>query len=296
MTVAQVHPHLGDAALAAFLRGIERRGFVLAEAQCGDPVRAQAAIDGAVRAFRVEAGSTPLAGWPVLFWQRLLAQPVLCEGAKTPVDPLLARLGPGSRAALLLRLIAGLDPAHAADVLRVSPQAYQHALYRALHELHAQGVTDADLRMFRERLHQRARQLPDPAQPLPTAHAVPRRLRLSGASPRRLRAVMSVALALALIGLALSFVPRARTVGGGSLPPEQAPAARLAAAADLIASPDFDRLDDPQGARLSCDLDLYAWYAAGSEAASSPAPSSNLSESATPETSAPDAEGNPGEK
>ena len=291
------HPPQGQAALAAFLRGIERRGFVLAEAQCGDPARAQAAIDAATRAFRAEADAIPLTGWPAFFWQRLLAQPVLRESAKTPVDPLLARLGAGPRAALLLRLVAGLDPAHGAEVLRVSPDAYRHALYRALHELHAQGVSDDDLRVFRERLQLRAKQLPDPAHRIPSSPPVLRaETPATEQAPRWLRATLWSVLMLALLALAVSFVWKPWT-SASSAPTAHAPAATLSATADLLASPDFGWLDDPDGARLSRDLDLYAWYAAGADTGStSSAPPASLPESTTPETSAPDAEGNSGEK
>ncbi len=299
MSDASAHPPPGDAALAAFLRGIERRGYVLAEAQCGDPVRAQAAIDAATRAFRAQALTHPLAGWPALFWQVLLAQPVLRESAKAPGDPLLARLSPGPRAALLLRLVAGLDAAHGADVLRVSPDAYRHALYRALHDLHSQGVADADLRVFRERLQARAKHLPDPAHR--SAAPVPQRAPELQAQPvrtrRGLRSALMMLLAIAVLAFAASFFWKPQPGRDAGLLRAQPPAATLPAAADLIASPDFQALDDPDGARLSRDLDVFAWYAAGADADSpQPASASSLPESATPDSSASDAEGNAGGK
>ena len=290
------HPPQGEPALVAFLRGIERRGFVLAEAQCGDPVRAQAAIEAATRAFRADAGAVPLASWPALFWQRLLAQPVLRESVKTPLDPLLGRLSAGPRAALLLRLVAGLDPAHGAEVLRVSSDAYRQALYRALQELHAQGVSDADLRVFRERLQSRAKRLPDPAQRSPSAVPVLRPEPPPVERDRRwLRRALVGLLALALLAFAGTYLINPWKRSDANAVTAQAPAATLSATADLLASPDFAWLDDPEGARLSRDLDLYAWYAAGADAATPQQSPASLPESATPETSAPDAEGNSGE-
>jgi hypothetical protein len=222
---------------------------------------------------------------------------VLRESAKTPVDPLLARLSAGPRAALLLRLIAGLDPAHGAEVLRVSTDAYRHALHRALHELHAQGVADADLRLFRERLQLRAKQLPDPAHRIPSLPPVLRAEPAADLRPsRRLRMALSGILVIALLAFAASFVWNPRTRSGSNAVTAQTPAATLSATADLLASPDFGWLDDPEGARLSRDLDLYAWYAAGADAGSAQPASSSLPESTAPETSAPDTEGNSGEK
>lgn len=49
------------AALAAFLRGCERRGAVFAELQCGDPDRGDVALAAALRAFRGNAAALPMA-------------------------------------------------------------------------------------------------------------------------------------------------------------------------------------------------------------------------------------------
>jgi DNA-directed RNA polymerase specialized sigma24 family protein len=301
MTDNAAQPAPGEAALAAFLRGIERRGFVLAEAQCGDQARAQAAIDAATRTFRAEAAQLPLARWPAFFWQCLLVQPVLRELAKSSSNPLLARLSAGPRAALLLRLVAGLDQAHGAEVLRVSPEAYRHALYRALHELHAQGIDDAALRVLRERLQLRAKQLPDTAHRAPPARIdarVARPAHVAARAPRWLRIILFALLALLLLALAASFVwkPSRTAAGGLDALRAQPPAATLSATADVLASADFGLLDDPDGARIARDLDLYAWYAAGPNAVlpntGTPVP---LPESTAPETSAPDAEAGPTE-
>jgi DNA-directed RNA polymerase specialized sigma24 family protein len=301
MTDIAAHPAPGEAALAAFLRGIERRGFVLAEAQCGDPVRAQAAIDAATRMFRAEAADLPLARWPAFFWQRLLAQPVLRESAKASTEQLLARLSAGPRAALLLRLVAGLDQAHGAEVLRVSPEAYRHALYRALRELHAQGIDDAQLRRLRESLQLRAKQLPESGQRMPparmAARAAPPIDRVARA-PRWLRNTLRALLAVVLLALLATFVwklPSAKTAIGPDALRAQTPAATLSGTASVLAGADFELLDDADGARIARDLDFYAWYAAGPSAAAqdqnAPPP---LPESTAPETSAPETEEGPG--
>lgn len=123
------------AALAAFLRGCERRGAVFAELQCGDPDRGDVALAAALRAFRGNAAALPMADWPVRFWSLLAAAPPLRTAipeARWP-DALsaLAAPAPLDRAALLLRLAGGLQEADAADALGLDGAAYRDALARA---------------------------------------------------------------------------------------------------------------------------------------------------------------------
>ncbi|MCA1714107.1 MAG: hypothetical protein LC715_02915, partial [Gammaproteobacteria bacterium] len=56
------------AALTAFLRGIERRGALFAQLQCGDAIAGDSALAAAMGAFRKAAEQTPVAGWPRRFW------------------------------------------------------------------------------------------------------------------------------------------------------------------------------------------------------------------------------------
>jgi hypothetical protein len=55
------------AALAAFLRGVERRGAVFAELQCGDGDCGDAALAAAMRAFREGAAPCPIGDSPSRF-------------------------------------------------------------------------------------------------------------------------------------------------------------------------------------------------------------------------------------
>jgi len=134
------------AALSAFLRGVERRGDVLARLQCGDTSVAERALAAALRAFRTHAGEVALAAWPLRFWSLLAAAPAMRE----PVDPsqwvpelrALAHLPAGDRLALLLRIVAGLDEPAAADVLGLNEAQYQQALARACPR-DAEGRPDA---------------------------------------------------------------------------------------------------------------------------------------------------------
>src|SRR4249919_145721 len=133
------------AALAAFLRGVERRGAVFAELQCGDAGCGDAALAAAMRAFREGAAANPINDWPCRFWTLLLVAPVLRRPAPEAAWPDalsgLARLGTGPRAALLLRLVAGLHETQAAAALGVAPPTYRLALQRALPR-HANGSPD----------------------------------------------------------------------------------------------------------------------------------------------------------
>jgi hypothetical protein len=293
---------VASTALPQFLRGIGKRGYVLAEAQCGASASAQQALRATLEEFSDAATHLPLALWPEQFWQRLLAQPALRNDlpSRDGTNP-LAHLSAGPRAALLLRLVAGLDNAHGAAVLRVSPGAYRQALQRALHALHGQGLNEASLRDLRGRLQQRVKELPEAFLHMPANRVSPRIAARATARVRRtpspwLRPVLAIFLCILILLFAGTFFPRP-----GILPattrseqlPEQPVAARLSPSAAALASPDFELLNDPDGERDARDLALLSWYDASSSAQSSSGSESapaSLPESTTPETSAPDTE------
>jgi len=129
-------PAAAHAALTAFLRGVERRGAVFAQWQGGDEENGDVALAATLRGFREMAGDIPFAEWPRRFWAMLLASPSLRVPARavTADDALghLAGLGSGPRAALLLRLVAGLAESEAAAVLGIARPTYRLALQRAL--------------------------------------------------------------------------------------------------------------------------------------------------------------------
>lgn len=305
------------AVLTQFLRGIGKRGYVLAEAQCGEIARAQRALATTIAEFREVAAHIALAHWPEHFWQRLLAQPILRPYTAAPFDDPLAHLSAGPRAALLLRLVAGLDNARGAAVLRVSPPAYRQALTGALHALHELGVDQTALRALQERLQQRIKALPEqflqaPSQPRarPHPHAArsPARSRplsverSDRASSRWLRPTLRAALvALVLLFLATFLHLPAHTTSAIRIErlPEQAVAAKLSPTAQALASPDFELLGDVDGERDARDLALLSWVDAAPAASqgipqampTSPAlPESATPETSEPETSAPDSE------
>lgn len=261
-----------SSALSAFLRGIERRAFVFVQVQCGQDEVAMAALGRAMRAFREVSGHSPLSAWPAAFWALLLAQAELAEGASD--IPELGALGSGPRAALLLRIVAGLDFVHAASVLGVSEPTYRFALQRALQQLGDAGVSYAVLGALRERLHRqvktlpadrvealaalRARALQDTPEPVPAAPAP--------ASPWRRRLAWA---ALLMLGLAFAATywptPPALAPGGTQdLPAEPGPAPMPAGSeADLVTHPDYAQLAAPDDEALAADLALLSWLASG---------------------------------
>lgn len=152
------------AALSAFLRGVERRGALLAELQCGDAAQGEIALAAAMRAFRHPAAGLPMAEWPQRFWSLLVATPQLRQDAAQARWPeSLARLGslPAlPRKALLLRLAAGLPENEAAAVMALDQAAYRQALAEACPR-DADGQPDAGAwRRSAETIQQRLRELP----------------------------------------------------------------------------------------------------------------------------------------
>lgn len=296
MTVDRPLREPADVGRAAFLRGIEHRGRVLALAQCGDAARANAALAECKIAFHELAEDAGPEQWTALFWQSLLAHPALrARLVPDPHDP-FSQLEPGPRAALLLRLVAELDRDAAAEALGVAPETYRHALARAIEALRAKGIDEAVLHHVRDSLRRETR--PTHATPLaaddepPIHHAW---------HARRLRPWLYGALGVLALALVASFfwVPGflrgTDTPSGFQTLREHAPAVKLSAAESAISDSDFDLLVDPQGERIARDLDLYAWYAASAGVSGAgnlngaPLPETTLPESAAPEADAEDA-------
>ena len=273
-------PHAAGAPAAptAFLRGVERRGAVFAELLCGDPVRGDAALAVAMHAFHEAAAQAPFADWPQRFWSLLLAAPPLRDTTPERSWPAplsaLARLGTGARAALLLRLVAGLGEADAAAVLAVAPATYRLALQRALPH-HPEGSADAaGWHTLAEALQSSLRQLPVErlrhlANMRETAMADRGPQRDADTRPRGLRPALWTALAACVIAFAGTFfvptmlrgddMPQIRAV---QLPAAATPASTFDADTALLTHRDFDQLANAPEQALVRDLDFYAWYAA----------------------------------
>jgi hypothetical protein len=249
------------------MRGIERRAFVFVEVQCGDGEAAEAALGRAMRAFRGLSTLSPLSAWPAGFWSLLMAQAEL-SGGETQV-PELSALSSGPRAALLLRIVAGLDFPHAAQVLGVTETTYRFALQRALQQLGDGGISYSTLSALRERLHRQVKTLPEERT---ASLAALRNRALQGEPepepqvpqpspwPRRL---LWAVLALLALAFAATFLrgPEAQQTGTGPLPPEEVQAAPVDP--DPVTHPDFALLTAPDDEALAEELALLSWVASG---------------------------------
>lgn len=265
------------AAVAAFARGVERRGAVLAELQSGDSDTGDASVAAALEEFAHRAASLPLAQWPQVFWSLLIARDELRKPASADAGP-WARLGSGPRAALLLRLAAGLGEAEAAQVLGVSTAAYRLALQRALPHTEAGEPDPQAWQQLREQVHQRIKSLPaDRVQRLTVARERAMRGEAVAAplpparSPRGLLRLLWALFAVCVLALMATFVwPDAvgsPVAGGGAVIVEPLgsparPAARYRAPAATVSHPDFGLVADAAAAPLVRDLEFYSWLAA----------------------------------
>lgn len=289
------------AALVAFLRGVERRGAAFAQLQVGDAGIGDRALVAAMRAFRLLAARLPIADWPRQFWVLLLATPELREAPATPRwgsgFGFFANLGRGPRAALLLRLVAGLGEAEAAAVLGVARPTYRLALQRALPHLE-DGRPDAEAwRMLGESARHAVRDLPverisqlarmreaavhghrfdasrlatEPASATGSRDADTRRARWV------VPAMVAVAAATVLALAASFFLPGeagnpgldAGRIEVAPLPPAAPPRSTFDPETALLTHPDFDLLvDEASGDAVPRDPGFYAWLAAGAEPA-----------------------------
>lgn len=289
-------------ALSAFLRGIERRGALFAELQCGDRDAGDTALSAAMRAFRNHAARLPMADWPCRFWTLLVAAPQLRAAAPTAhwsADVhALSLLEPTHRQALLLRLAASLPEDEAAAVLALDTATYEQALAAACPR-DAQGQPDAVAwRTLAEAVQLRLRDLPPerlarlarlreaalhgtsvsrPAArtPAPTSVKPP--------APARRWPWVLLVLALCAAALAATWwwpqwrapqaLPEEVDTGVERVPPdpeiasealpEQAPAARFNVVQGLLTHRDFELVMDTEEEAIAQDADFLAWYASG---------------------------------
>lgn len=263
------------AAVAAFIRGIERRGAVLAELQAGDPHAGDAALAAAMRAFRAVGPAEPMARWPVRFWSLLLAAPQLRRPPGAPRDEpgaeWLAGLAPGPRAAILLRLAAGLDEGDAAHALGIGRPAYRQALRLALPRREDGRADPAAWLRLRAHVHRRIKTLPTERlehlarlredalagrEPAAGAPAAPGR-------PAWLRPALAVAAGACFAAFIGTFAWAWWDARNGDLDVARLPTERPAETFDeetrLLTHPHFEMLADPEGMALSAELAFLSW-------------------------------------
>ncbi|MCF7221585.1 hypothetical protein [Marilutibacter chinensis] len=163
---ARREPRPASAALAAFMRGVERRAAVLAELQAGDAAVGDAAVEAALSAFRSGSDDLSMNEWPQRFWAMLLAQPTLQRhaGVAIPLEATdrLAELGHGPRAALLLHLAAGLGEEDAAAILGIGAASYRLAVRQALADPTGRLSEQQAWLQMREQVQRRIRTLSAP--------------------------------------------------------------------------------------------------------------------------------------
>jgi hypothetical protein len=292
-------PARPTAALDAFVQGIAVRSWVLARHQAGESGRADRLLLRGLERFRLRGALLPLAQWPLAWWSALLEDPGMLTPAEPGAGDPLRRLPPGPRAALLLRLVAGLDLPHAAQALGVSQGAHDAALEQALQ---APGMDDARVEALRQRLHdavhgfpgtERDRlvallhgvmappePLPDPSGPDTEADAAPPVAAAPGLPPvlpppwyvraRQQRgALLLGALAIAALLVLAAWWPRPPVMAPGSheaLPAEAVGAPPPLDPAHVVTHPDYAQLAHPDMERLARDLAFFSWLAASTEA------------------------------
>ena len=272
------------AAVAAFLRGLDKRARLFAAAQAGDASRGDRALAAVARVFAAEAGQWPLAQWPQQYWRLLLAAPSLRHGAAPAADALLpgiARLAPGPRAAVLLHLVARLADEAAAAALGQSVQDYQATIRDSLPR-NQLGQPDVDVwRAWRatvQRELERAAESPPLAKPV-FAPAPPVATGPAPATAHGTRWLwLGVGVCVLAFAAAFFIHPAGRevvahwfaTIKREPLPPAAAPKARFDAG-ELTLHPDRERLAAPHEAAMADDLALFAWLANASDPAAADA-------------------------
>ena len=279
MTPASAPP--SPAAVAAFLRGFDKRAQLFASVQAGDATRGARALSVVARVFAAEASQWPLAQWPQQYWRLLLATPSLRHAAAPapyPVLPGVARLPPEPRAAVLLHLVAGLTDEAAAPALGLSVPAYQ-AMIRDSLPRNDLGQPDVDVWRAWQATVQR--ELARAAEPPPLAKqaAQPTPSPSPAATPAaELPASHGVRwLWLGVAACALAFAaaffihPAGREVihqWFATIKREPLPAAAPKArfdARDLALHPDRELLASPQEAWFAERLALLAWLATATD-------------------------------
>lgn len=265
-----------SAAVAAFLRGLDRRARLLALVQSGDAQAAPRALDAAARVFASEAGQWPIAQWPRQYWRLLLSTPSMRQTGAVTAGPLpgIARLPAQVRAALLLHLVAALDEADAAAALGIEVDAYQLRIRDALPR-DALGQPDLDVwRAWRAAAQRALDALPETAAaaPAPAPSTAQPDQGADAARHRHRRRMRWLWLGVAACAFALlaSFFLHQRGrelldswrnhVQVEPLPPAVAPKARFDPA-DPALHPDRALLAEPGTLQLARQLPLLAWLA-----------------------------------
>ncbi|MGO3127422.1 MAG: hypothetical protein ACTIJY_05060 [Luteimonas sp.] len=290
-----------SSAVAAFLRGVERRAAAFAQWQSGDIDIGDAALAAAMTDFGQLATNTPFPDWPRRFWAQLLASPALRAPAVLTDDadglPALAGLSGGPRVTVLLRMVAGLPEHEAAAVLGVTRATYRLGLQRALPHREDGSPDPESWRRIAEAAQAAIRALPPdrlarlaglreaalrgqvpPLRRFPLQRAVAAPPPEAAPPPTRTRArwlwpAQAVVVLVMLAALAWTWRD-AWPVGGlnddmtirvEALPDAQLPASTYDDEVALLTAPDFELLIEPETAHWREDPAFYAWLSTQTE-------------------------------
>ncbi|HEY4529790.1 MAG TPA: hypothetical protein VIG97_05620, partial [Luteimonas sp.] len=290
--------------MAAFLRGVDRRGLVFAWLLSGSRASGRQALGWALVRFRSEAGRVAFGDWPRHFWALLLASPDL---RRPPPDPQweqgfewLSGLGHGPRAALLLRLVAGLAESDAATVLGISRPTYRLGLQRALPH-RDDGSPDVEAWEALGRAAQELVRNPPPELArAPGAAGSDGTSAPAGVSGRRpvtrgVRAALALVVVLTVLAFGSTFHVLDRLPDGLDQAPGHILVEPLAEAADpagrygedeaLALHPDLELLLDAASVdAAAADPAFHAWLLAEAEAGDMPGESSPTGQALVPDT------------
>ena len=271
MPAAPIHP-ADPAAFRQLQATLERPAAVFAALCTGDAVAGDRAVAEAMRAQSLAPDMTARA-LAMRFWRDLLASPGIRLGPLPPLSaPLahLARLPPGLRVLVLLKLLSGLGEVELAALLARTPVACRRTLARA-----EALAGEADWQAWPEALAALVRSV-SPARLVNiaswrSAPADPPRWQDSsskGMSQGRKRALAGVA-ALTFIALAATFWGPWREAADGAPKirtralAEAAPKSRFGAETAIATHPDRTVLAIPDAdAAIARETAFYAWYQA----------------------------------
>lgn len=250
---------------------LERSAAVFAELCMGDAVAGDRVVAEAMRVQAADPGSSARA-LSMRFWRSMLATPDVRPGPLPALSPPLAgmaRLSPGLRVLVLLRLLSRLDDTELAAVLARTPTACRRALARA-----EAMLGDVDWAAWDAALTARQHSV-TPARLVNIAswRSMPattlQRQATSAHAPGGRRIALLGVAGLTVIGLLATFAwpwggladdtPRIRTRPLA----EEAPKSRYDAQTAIATHPDRALLEIPDtDAAIARETAFYAWYQA----------------------------------
>lgn len=217
-----------DQAVTAFLRSHHQRARVFVRWHGGDAQTAASVWAHVQSVLEQRLPEAQMGQWLSLLWRTLVNAPAIkALGSQVQMTiPGLGHLGAGPRLMVLLRLIAGLDDAQAAEVLGISETSYRQVLQRHLPRLHDGQFDHESWRVLQERVQAELRGEPS-RLPAPQPSRQPSKPAWQheanaehAAAPARWRTWgMALAASAMLVALGITFVPGLLHEAEPELPP-----------------------------------------------------------------------------